>query len=576
MRLILKKVLALLLVTVLLAGMFLLPVSGDTPKTDDELIAEYHIPDNWARAALLFAVRNGLLSGKDTGLCPTDPITRAEVAAILTSLIGAKTSGDLSVFRDVDPDAWYYDSLSRAYAAGILSGGGDGTIRPGAKITRQEAVAVIARLTGLTGGMFEDLKDFQDWSKVSTWARASMMPMVRHGHIKGTAGYINPLSNITRQEFAQILYSIFTAIGSVPGSEGTFAVRADALADGTTVNGDVILCSEAPEISLCGVNISGRLVIQGSGALSLTLNNCTVSSLVLCRPATVSGSRNTVLRTVTLAAGTVGIDCTQVEAHAPTVVTGTVFSAAAVSGSVRTSGSGSIGTVFSEAVYQQAQQIRRVRIRGGCTKPFTLYRRYNEDTNSFSEPICTVPKGTQFTYFTRYEASAKIRLADGTEGVCRFYDIFIYGDKNYTDGEYPDSVKTCYVNYLADYDSETDCLIWINRWTLKMTVFFGSKGKWKPDRTFDCALGRNSAPTVENIFHVTNKTLRQEAANFYYHHVTWMGNAYAMHSRLYNYDGTFYDDSMSDTVSHGCIRLEDANAIWVYDRVPIGTAVPVY
>ena len=563
-----------LLAFLLLFGTVIFPVAEDAPKTDEELIAEYQIADNWARPALLFALKNGLLTGKDIGLCPEDRITRSEVAAILMRILGTTAASDLSVFADADPDAWYYDTLSRAVAAGIFSGCGDGTVRPAANITRQEAAAVISRLVGLTGGMLEELYDFQDGKKVSGWARPAMMAMVHAGHLKGSAGCLNPLSDITRQEFAQILYSIFDGIGTISG-KGTFALPMDSVVDGTGVQGDLILCGESDELCLSGVSVSGRLVIQGCGALNLRLEDCTADTLVLCRPCTLTGSGNTVRKIVTLAQSTVGIDCTLLEIHNDTEFTAAAFSSAAVSGALTLSGEGAVGTMYTADDYRQAQEVERVRIYGGTTKEVVLYKTYRED-GTFENPICTLKPGTHFIYYGRYGASAEITLPDGTHGCCRYYDIYIYGDKTYIDKTYPTSAKECYVNYVAAYDSTSEYLIWVNRRTLMFTVFTGSRGQWKTEKTFTCALGRNSSPTREGIRKITAKKLTVEYSTFFYHHATFFGGEYAIHSRLYNYDGTFYDDSMTETVSHGCIRLEDENAIWVYDTIPIGTTAAIY
>lgn len=555
----------------------LLPVQAtdDIAATDEELVEQFQIPDNWARPALLFAVRNGLLKGKANGLCPTDTITRAEVATVMMRIIGTETYTDLSEFNDVYPNAWYYDYLSRAVSVGIFSGCGDGTIRPNSTITRQEAVVGIARLIGVTGGMEEQLHDFRDDSMIATWATEAMMSMVCAGHIKGAAGYLYPTKPITRQEFAQILYSIFIDIDSIGDKVGTYALRSDGIAEGTTVNGNVILCGEAREVNLKNITITGRLVLQGCGDLNLQLSHCNIDTLVLCRPTTVSGDENEISRIVTLSDTAVKVNCTQLQIHANTSVYATAFSAAAVKGELTICNGGLIRFIYSGEIYRHAQQVTRVRIQGGTIKDTVLYGRFDEN-GTFSEPIRTLPKGTTFTYFNRYETSAHVRLQDGTEGYLRYSDIYVLNDKYYIDGEYADEVKECFVNYINDYQSNTEYLIWINRWTIKLTVFHGSRRQWTVDKTFPCAIGRNSSPTIEGERTVSNKQLLVETEEFYYHHVTFFGGAYAMHSRLYHYDGTFYDDTMSAVVSHGCVRLEDENAIYIYDTVPIKTKVVIY
>ena len=569
------RILAAILVLLLLTGAVFCFVSADGEKTDEELIDEYQIPNTWARPALLFAIRNGLLSGKDTGLCPQDAITRAEVAAILVRVTGTSSEADLSCFSDVNETKWYYSEVSRAVAAGIFSGRGDGTFCPNDNITRQEAISVIANLIGLTGGAREDLLDFIDGSTVSDWARATMMPMVRAGYVKGSAGYLNPKQNISRQEFAQLVYGIFKGIGSEPGKNGNYAVRADHIAAGTTVNGDVILCSEAELISLSDIKITGRLVIQGCGSVALQLDGCNIDTLVLCRPAEVTGAGNTVSRITVLQQSRIGIDCTQIELHADTAFSGTAVSAAAVSGKLTYEGKGSVGALYSAADYQAAQNAQRVRIRGYTTKQTVLYKKYVEG-GTFETPLRTLPKNTQFTYYQRYQICAFVRMPDGTEGYVHYSDIRISTDNYYASATISSGMEACFVNYINDYTSKTDYLIWINRKTLNVSIFEGSRRCWVPIKTFPCALGKNTSPTREGVRSVSKKVERCETPEYWYHHLTYFGGDFAMHSRLYKYDGTYYDSSMSTVASAGCVRLHDENAIWIYDNIPLHSAVVIF
>ncbi|MGQ0539632.1 MAG: L,D-transpeptidase [Gemmatimonadaceae bacterium] len=48
-----------------------------------------------------------------------------------------------------------------------------------------------------------------------------------------------------------------------------------------------------------------------------------------------------------------------------------------------------------------------------------------------------------------------------------------------------------------------------------------------------------------------------------------LGDGYLIH-------GTPIPSSIGRAVTHGCIRLGDADLVWVYDNVPLGTAVHVY
>ena len=80
--------------------------------SDEELIAKYSIPNNWARPALLFVVRAGLMKGRGDGtLSPKEPTTRAEVATMLIRILKITRAVSIAAYSDVKPDAWYYNYL---------------------------------------------------------------------------------------------------------------------------------------------------------------------------------------------------------------------------------------------------------------------------------------------------------------------------------------------------------------------------------------------------------------------------------------------------------------------------------
>lgn len=71
------------------------PTEAPEPTEPDPLEG-YTFPDNWAREPLMFAVRNGILQGRGTTTWTPRATTRAEMAAMLVRLLGAKEQGDLS------------------------------------------------------------------------------------------------------------------------------------------------------------------------------------------------------------------------------------------------------------------------------------------------------------------------------------------------------------------------------------------------------------------------------------------------------------------------------------------------
>lgn len=83
---------------------------------------------------------------------PTDTITRAEAATIFYRLLTDATrkayATSYNSFKDVPATAWYNTAVSTMAKLGIVNGGADGYFRPNDPITRAEIAAMIARCDG--------------------------------------------------------------------------------------------------------------------------------------------------------------------------------------------------------------------------------------------------------------------------------------------------------------------------------------------------------------------------------------------------------------------------------------------
>jgi len=105
---------------------------------------------HWAWSDIERLKRSGLMIGDASGnFRPQAPITRAEMAMIAAKWLGADLSAAGSpAFADVDGGHWAAAAIDAASRAGILVGFEDGTFRPGERLTRAQAVAVMNRLLG--------------------------------------------------------------------------------------------------------------------------------------------------------------------------------------------------------------------------------------------------------------------------------------------------------------------------------------------------------------------------------------------------------------------------------------------
>lgn len=275
-----KKTLALVL-----AGTMLLPsgaFAADLSRFND-------FPNDWSSNALEKAVDHGLLNGSNGKIDGQGLLTRAQMAAIVSRAFGATKSASLKDYRDMLPDAWYYNDMSRAVQMKAFQGA-DGLLHPDDSITREEAFVVLARAFALTDGRSASLSDFSDNGAVSSWASGSLSALVENGYVNGANGRLNPKNNITRAEFAKIITDMaasYADSSSIANQtvDGNLIVRADgASLSGVTVNGDLIIADGADKVSLDGVKVTGRIVIRGASTEASLKNSSAGKGVLVSNP----------------------------------------------------------------------------------------------------------------------------------------------------------------------------------------------------------------------------------------------------------------------------------------------------
>ena len=78
-------------------------------------------------------------------------------------------------FRDVTPDAWYYDAVIATGNAGLISGTGDGAFNPDGQLTVAECFTIIAQAAGL---------DYKDKNKGDDyWAYGALQASLENGYL---------------------------------------------------------------------------------------------------------------------------------------------------------------------------------------------------------------------------------------------------------------------------------------------------------------------------------------------------------------------------------------------------------
>ena len=231
---------------------------------------------------------------------PNDGITRAEFMALMNRMKDyTDESPEIANYSDVSQTAWYYKSVSAALAAGYITGTGDGKMSPENPITRQEAMTIVARVSGIDKESDTSvLTKASDGSNVAEWAKNTVAACINDGLIAGSNGLINPTANITRAESVVLLdriqgdSRIFAFAGTYPAS-GSLSVNGDVTIAGSgvklqnlTVGKDLTISEAVGEGDAYIENaiVKGDVYVRGGGRDSLYFTDFRVEgSLTVCK-----------------------------------------------------------------------------------------------------------------------------------------------------------------------------------------------------------------------------------------------------------------------------------------------------
>lgn len=255
------------------------------------------MPDNWSTAALNKAVDNLLLTGYEEGgkllIKADNPLTRAEMAAVVNRAFASVKTADISKVTDIASGAWYAADMAKAVKMGTFAS--DIKMRPGDRITRQEAFAVLSRAFKLGSASSEHkaLDKFSDKADIAAWALKDLEGMAAAGYIQGSGGKLNPKADITRAEFAVVMDNL---VKQYIDKEGTYSevvtignvmVRFSGVTlKGLTVKGDLIIADGVGEgdVTLDSVKVEGRAVVRGGGENSIVIKgNSAIGKIIVAK-----------------------------------------------------------------------------------------------------------------------------------------------------------------------------------------------------------------------------------------------------------------------------------------------------
>lgn len=256
------------------------------------------VSNHWAKASIEKLTNYGAISGFEGKFRPNDHITRGEMAVVLANLMQYQEKGK-DKFTDLKKKEFYNDAVMKLNGAGVMKGS-DNLVRPKDKVTRQEAMVMLANAFGITP-RGNTAYGFNDADKIAAWATGAVGALKSSGFVSGDdKGNVNPTAPITRGELVAIVdrmtgsyankggaKSINTGSNVIVTTDGVEFISSriggnviitdnnkgtTILAD-TAVVGKVITTKGMKDLKIRGNSVVGELDTKGDTSLTVDISS---------------------------------------------------------------------------------------------------------------------------------------------------------------------------------------------------------------------------------------------------------------------------------------------------------------
>lgn len=262
------------------------------------------IANHWAVGQIQSMADEGIVSGyADNTFKPDAEVTRAEFVTMVNKVFKFTETIETS-YPDVKAGDWFAGEIGKAKAAGYLGGYADGTMKPGNRISRQEAAVVIAQAAKLEPGSAQELAKFQDGAAIPAWSQGALAALVNRAYMGGYPdGTIKAGKSISRAEAAVLLANVKASVGgsktqpeksgadlsqlNQAGNYGPAAGQKDVngnititasgvLLQNVVLSGDLLITEAVGDgdVTLKNITVKGATTIKGGGANTVTIEDC--------------------------------------------------------------------------------------------------------------------------------------------------------------------------------------------------------------------------------------------------------------------------------------------------------------
>lgn len=189
------------------------------------------VPDNyWAKPYIDALSSRGLTSGFEDGLFrPDQPVTRAQIANLVSRAFDLEADKETLAFSDVSNDYWAREPIEETVKGGFMTGFPDNTFAPDEPVTRTQAFTTLVTGLGIeppadvpeTVSRYADAKAIPNWAtdKIAAATKGSLV--INYPNLN----QLNPEQPTTRAELAAMIYQALVKQGAVEPIDSEYLVK---------------------------------------------------------------------------------------------------------------------------------------------------------------------------------------------------------------------------------------------------------------------------------------------------------------------------------------------------------------
>ncbi len=185
-------------------------VSGQSANKPQEKAALTDIStDHWAYEPVSVLANAGVINGFEDGTFrPEATVTREQFVKMVVAAFEMTAENANCSYSDVPKNAWYYSSVAIATANNVTQGYGS-KFGVGTTITREDAAVMICRIINAQAS---EISQFSDDSAISSYAKDAVYALASKGVLSGMGdGSFAPKARLTRAQAAKIIYTALKA-----------------------------------------------------------------------------------------------------------------------------------------------------------------------------------------------------------------------------------------------------------------------------------------------------------------------------------------------------------------------------